>query len=493
MPDPKAHSWASEQPALRKSSAPLLSVRTVLSLGAALIVFGVRTGAQDADHPEKLLLRARENVLGTVRRLPKYVCTQTVDRSRYEPANPDFATGRRHRSCDDIVAEARRTTFNRRLSSSDRLRLDVAVSLGATGMESEMYSWAGENRFSDRDLFDFVRDGAISSGSFSSMLASIFGGEAARFAYKGDSRIERKTLAEFGFEIPQEKSRYLYVFGNGATRQAPVPYSGSAFVDPVDSDLIRLVIRAAQLPPETGACELTQTLDYSRVRLDGTDFLLPKKAKASLIHTDGTEAENRIQYSACHEFRSDSRVRFEQPGADPVAAPQDEVTPAPLTLPPGLSFKVVLTNRIEMATAAAGDVIRGRLKTAIRDHSDNVLVPEGTPVTARLLKVRHFFDLRPLVAERRNIRPQQPPFVLDIKLEAFEIGGTAHSLKAKYDSGIRTLAKPTGPLAVRIDIGSVDRPESNSSDDIGTFTFWDPSLNFVVKSGLESSWITVSP
>jgi hypothetical protein len=401
--------------------------------------------------------------------------------------------GRRNRSCDDIVAEARRTTFKRRRSSSDRLRLDVAVSLGATGMESEMYSWAGENRFGDYDLFDFVRDGAVSTGSFSSMLASIFGGEAARFSYNGDSRIGGKTVAEFGFDIPQAKSRYLYVFGNGATRQAPVPYSGSAFVNPVDSDLIRLVIRAPQLPPETGACELTQTLDYSRVRLDDTDFLLPKEAKASLIHTDGTEAENRMQYSACHEFRSDSRVRFEQPGAELVGAPKPEPTPAPVILPPGSSFKVVLTDRIEMATAAAGDVIKGRLKTAIRDHSDKVLVPEGTAVSARLLKVRHFYDLRPLVAEGRNMRPQQPPFVLDIKLETFEMGGTAHFLKARYDSGIRTFAKPTGPLAARIDIGSVDRPESKSSDDIGTFIFWDPSPNFVVKSGLESSWITVSP
>jgi hypothetical protein len=264
-------------------------------------------------------------------------------------------------------------------------------------------------------------------------------------------------------------------------------------VNPVDADLIRLVIRAAQLPPATGACELTQTLDYSRVRLDDTDFLLPKEAKALLIHSDGTEAENRIQYSACHEFHSDSRVRFEQPGEELVAARKPEPTPAPVTLPPGSSFKVVLTDRIEMATAAAGDVIKGRLKTAIRDRSDKVLVPEGTAVSARVLKIRHFYDLRPLIAEGRNMRPQQPPFVLDIKLETFEMGGTAHSLRAKYDSGIRTFAKPSGPLAARIDIGSVDRPESNSGDDIGTFTFWDPSPNFVVKSGLESSWITVSP
>jgi hypothetical protein len=38
-------------------------------------------------------------------------------------------------------------------------------------------AWAGEHRFGHRDLFQLIRDGALSTGSFSSMLAWIFGSD----------------------------------------------------------------------------------------------------------------------------------------------------------------------------------------------------------------------------------------------------------------------------------------------------------------------------
>src|SRR5579864_719638 len=122
------------------------------------------------DEPRRVLLRISQSVMDTVERLPKYVCTQTVDRFQYEPER-----GKTHgRACDDIVAELN-TSGKRRLTYSDRLRLDVAVSHDRSGLDGEMYSWAGEGHFKSRDLFEIVPDGAMSTGTFSSMLASIFG------------------------------------------------------------------------------------------------------------------------------------------------------------------------------------------------------------------------------------------------------------------------------------------------------------------------------
>ena len=64
-------------------------------------------GLQDATD---LLLRAKEGVIDTVKRLPKYVCTETIDRYQYEPqTGPAVPAFNPHRSaCDDIVAELRR-------------------------------------------------------------------------------------------------------------------------------------------------------------------------------------------------------------------------------------------------------------------------------------------------------------------------------------------------------------------------------------------------
>ena len=75
-----------------------------------LLLWAGMASAQNQGDPKELLLRVREKVMNTVGRLPKYVCTQTVDRTRYEPANPEYGTNgtSRHRACDDTVADARR-------------------------------------------------------------------------------------------------------------------------------------------------------------------------------------------------------------------------------------------------------------------------------------------------------------------------------------------------------------------------------------------------
>jgi hypothetical protein len=122
-------------------------------------------------------------------------------------------------------------------------------------------------------------------------------------------------------------------------------YNGTAFVNPGTSDLVRLIIRTGQAPAETGACELSQVLDYGRVGIDGREFLLPKEVQASVIHTDRSEAENRIRYSASQEFHSESTIRFEQAPAGVTLAPERDETIARLAVPTGLPLKVVFTNR----------------------------------------------------------------------------------------------------------------------------------------------------
>ena len=495
----------------QKKFVSLIATLLTMSVGLASLLSGIAEG-QNQDDPRDLLLRARENVLGTIERLPRYLCTQTVDRSRYRPPEQSASTSHA-RSCDDIIAEARRANRARRLFSSDRLRFDVAVNASVPGEVGEMYSWAGEERFGDRDLFEFVHDGSISTGSFSSMLASIFGQNIARFSYSGDSFVNGRVLSEYRFRIAQEKSRYTYVFGNGPSKQAIMAYDGSILVDSQTADLVRLVIRSDQLPTETGACELTQTLDYGRVRLHDADFLLPKEVRVSVIHTDGSEAENQIQYSACREFRSKSVIRF--PASERgEASPSGGAEPvSQFLLPPGLPFKVVFTDSIDTVTAAAGDPVRGKLETAIRDRSSNVLVPEGTPVTGRITSIRRYYEgssshlsggqndsadagwatilsgPQTPNPDTRNIESGQPPLILEIRLESLSIDGAPRPLNAAFSSGLRRFSKSKGKLPKRVEIGSLDSAQDPNA---GRFEFWETSHSYVIKSGLESNWVTLS-
>jgi hypothetical protein len=461
----------------------------------SLLFLSVATSAAQNQEPKELLLHVRENVMSTVGRLPKYVCTQTVDRTRYEPANPEYGTNgtRRHRSCDDTVADARRGGWRRSLSSADRLRLDVAVNHENPGMENEMYSWTGEDRFNERDLFEFVRGGAVSTGSFTSMLTSIFGNNAARFTYDGDSTLGGRLLSEFGFHVPREKSQYLYVFGPSRERNVAMGYEGTVFADPQTSDLVRLRIRTEQLPDETGVCELDQDLEYARVQINGSDFLLPSQAEVTVIHTDGTEANNRITYSACHEFHGESTVHYGAASEPERSGAEIPVRAAPFSLPAGLPFKVVFTDRIDAATAAAGDPIRGRLKTAIRDRNDKLLVAEGTPVTGRVLGISRHYPQSNRVAEGRKAPARAPSLVINVRLEALEFGGTPQPFKATFDSGVKRFLKQSSPFSVHVDLGSLDELHDHSDDsDTATFEFWESNPDHAVKTGLESNWLTAA-
>jgi hypothetical protein len=349
-----------------------------------------------------------------------------------------------------------------------------------------MYSWAGQDRFEDRDLFHIVGDGALSTGSFASMLASIFGGDLARFSYNGGQHINGTAVSEFGFRIPRDKSRYLYVFGHDLDQQTSTGYDGAVFAEARSSDLVRLTIRTAQLPPETGACEVSQTLDYGRVELNGGEFLLPIDATVSVIHPDGSQAENRIRYSGCREFRGESSVHFDEPEVA-ASASKNSVAPVGRHAPAGLPFKVVITENIDPATAAAGDVVKGRLKTPIRDQ-EKTLVPEGAVVTGRLTRVRRSYQPRTAAMWKEDAnRTIQPSLAVGLRLETVEIEGRSFPLVASFDAGVRSFASKDGGLRVRVDIGHA---ESRQDRSVGIFEFWDGNPNRVVKSGWESRWVT---
>src|ERR1700733_2749387 len=201
------------------------------------------------DDPQDLLMRVSQRIRDTVDRLPKYVCTLTIDRAEYQPNSvlPTY-------SCDSLVAEKRAANSKRRPFASDRWRLDAAIGTSHEifGTTNEMYSWVGDNRFDNRGLFDLVRQGSISSGSFSTLLVSIFGEDRASFSYDGDLTVDGRLIAEFGFRIPLEKSNYVYLFGRDRSGHARAGAEGTFLVDPKTFDLVRLTVRHA-LPAEADA------------------------------------------------------------------------------------------------------------------------------------------------------------------------------------------------------------------------------------------------
>ena len=403
-----------------------------------------------------LLHLVRANVVESLKRQPRFMCTETVERGEYESRRRYTATG-----CDQ---GPRRTPL--RPVSSDRLRLDVAQA-----SSGEIYSWTGESRFNDRDLLDMVHDGAISSGTFSAFLSAVFQAERATFTYNGAITEGGRTLSAFGFRVARENSHYRF----GPREHSVVTgYHGTFLADTATAALVSLVVSTDPLPLETGSCFATTTLNYSSARMQGIDFLLPTESALNVAHADGGESRNRTVFSNCHEFRGESSISFEPA---PEAAHGDvnrAKAPPAVVIPEGLRFGVALAESIDTATAAVGDPVKARLVSRIHNGSV-VLIPAGAPVAARIVRLKQFYS-------------GENTLSFGIRLESVSVNGSAVPLVATPDWEAAFPQPVDRTLRRRVQLGVPQGMEDRAV----SFEIRDVHLPYRIDSGLPSYWITGS-
>jgi hypothetical protein len=185
--------------------------------------------------------------------------------------------------------------------------------------------------------------------------------------------------------------------------------------------------------------------------------------------------ENRTVFSACHEFLGESTVSFPDAPPDDVPDTRNVVAVQRVTvIPPGLSFRVALTQGFDTSIAAGGDAVKAKLLTPIKDHS-TVLVPAGAAVTARISRIRLFHGKTPTVT-------------LEIKLEAVEVAGVSIHLDARPEIGFG-FEKKFGMLQKRVELGTMRAIEERST----AFEFPLTRQPYLIASGLESIWVTAKP
>ncbi len=433
-----------------------------------LVVFLLAACLEGAQSPgvedgRAMLLAVRQKVMQTVYRLPRYLCTETVDRSTLQPdmVGPTV-------SCEDMASMREKGERRVHQILSDRLRLDVAVS-----RVGEMYSWVGENHFEDRSLAQLVGGGATSTGTFSSFLTSIFGTNDAKFSYRGPVTAGGRLLREFGFRVPREVSGYR--IGNTQTRET-VGYSGTFLVDPQTSDLVRLTIHADELPSDLNICAAETTLDYEENRLNDSEFLLPKNVRFVAVNADGSEFDNRTAFSSCHEFLGESTLRFDTPLDDGQTAVKKGL--AALALSSGLPFTISLVSPIKTKVAAAGDAIELRLTGPIRNKQHTVLVAKGARVTGRIMQIERHYHGR-----TASLR-------LAIRLEGISAGGVSQPFAGTLESEVKRWLGTGDPYSFQQRSGSQDDQNLGSFEQmedpaVGVLQFEDVTSDYEVRPGLE--------
>jgi hypothetical protein len=414
--------------------------------------------AQDED-PVTVLMHLRDRIGDQGNRIPNHTCIETVERATYlAPPGPQ------PKSCDALLGRWKPSDVPKlqRLDITDRLRLDVGISNG-----HEIYSWAGAKQFSESEIYDFVPEGAIGTGSFASLLLSLFESPNPQFSFDGEAEIGGRRLFEYSFLKPQADSHYRIRAGSGWVFSG---YTAVLLVDMQTGDLARLTIRTDELPFGTSLCELGTTLDYRRLQLSGGDYLLPSATIQRFIGRDGAEGENRIGFTSCRVFQGESKVEFGKLAPDP--DPPASAAPAPTALVPGLAVSVDLAEAIDTASAAAGDRVEGRLARSVAG------IPAGAHVEGRLLEVwrRH--------SDRPDIR-------IALRWETLEWNGVAISLNLLPDfrryRGIAQNSARTYRMPV---VTLLESPLKNEHD-YEVYHF--PVARPIVPAGLRTEWVTGKP
>jgi hypothetical protein len=433
----------------------------------ALLLFSLAGFCNAAEHnPTEVLARVRDRVIESVDRLPNYTCVETVSRTYFQPTAPRPA-----RSCDEHEGSKRRGVYQMVAVSADRLRLDVAAL-----SQREIFSWAGAQKFEDGELWEIVSGGAIGTGAFGAFLKAIFGGDPAWFTFVRETNSGGRALMEFTYTVPAEASHYEVRAGK---EWITTGYDGSVVADAETAQLVTLKIRTAELPPETGSCETRTTLEYQTVRLGTGDFLLPWETRQRFLSRTGMEAENTIAFSACRQYRGESTMHF---GADPAAAAAASPPRAlqPVQLPANLAVTVELSRPIDTETAAAGDVITGRLAKPIFDAQKRPLAAAGALVEGRLMRVQRYFT-----------KPARA--TVAIKLETIEVNGARVPftvLPAAVKPKVAWTQKTVGDeIQYRgVSLGELPVPGEGK---YGVFQFSGNAI--IVPKGYLTQWLTAEP
>ncbi len=341
----------------------------------AALALALSAYAAADDDPVAVLMRVRDRVMAHAEQIPNHTCVETIARDVYK----QIATTP-PRSCDELLGRRKRAGAGTlvKLTTTDRLRLDVAIADGR-----EIYSWAGAGKFEEKELDELVPSGAIGTGPFAATLLGIFETRDPNFAFEGETTMGGRRLMEYSFAVSQAESHSRVKAGKVWLIAG---YTGTLLVDPATADLVRLSVRTEELPRATTLCEVDSTMEYGMVQLGGEEYLLPKLTRERFIEQDASEAENTVTFANCREFRGESTVHFGE-NLPAASARRDPVAPP---FAAGLPVVIDVTSTLADG-AAAGDRIEGKLAQPVLDAQRKVLAPAGAPAEGRLMRVETLY------------------------------------------------------------------------------------------------------
>jgi hypothetical protein len=352
---------------------------------AAALPLGAQDPAAGGLLNATLLNQVRAHMVQTLAQQPNYTCLETVERSSRSGHEKDYHV-------DDL------------------LKLEVALVDG-----KEMFAWPGSKQFEDTDMRTFVPTGMFGSGDFGLYANTVFGGRSNHYQFQGQGNVGSNATVRFSFQVPIEDGMRI----RAGDKLALASYHGSFYAEPESLDVLRLEVEADELSKSLDLREVTDTMEYARVKIGTGDFLLPAAAEVVMVDVRGDASRNRIRFSACREFAGESKLSFGDPDAS--AADGQAVFPVKreIRLPKNAELTFRLVDDIDMEHAAVGDLVRAALNSDVKVKGQIVL-PKGTPATGRIVRLERFANFTVLGLMFQDAESEKAHAALDLKFDMAE-------------------------------------------------------------------------
>lgn len=305
-----------------------------------LLLFALSWFQEPLPPEMRQLVRIKQRMSENLRHLPNYTCLAEISR---------FEHGRR---------------------DSTWLPLDsFSVEVALVGND-EWFSHPGAGRLETRDLRELVPTGLLSTGDYANHARAVFLSSDPRFEHAGVEKVNERNTVRFNYSVSLFGSGYRLSNGPGASEK--VPYHGAFWADPESGDLVRLDVHTDDIPPSLDMQEAATTVDYGRVRIGATDFLLAQRTELIVIRLNGSGERNLMVFSNCRQYGTESAVSFEQQAS----------------LPAGLLLTLKLETALDSQSTHPGDAVAARVVSELQ-HQGEKLVPAGAAVRGRVLQLEY--------------------------------------------------------------------------------------------------------
>jgi len=319
---------------------------------------------------------------------------------------------------------------------ADTVRMEVLF----TGAK-EMYSAPGDRHFSEEHPEAFAGGGFSQNGLFGLYLDNVVASGAALYQYRGEENLAGRGAARYDFTLPGLNQ----TLSLGNNIEVLTGTKGTFWADPKSLDVLRLDVRADDIPPQFPVASSTAVLDYAPVRIGERDIMLLQSADSRMELRSGQVNRNLAELTHCRSFEAQSSISFAPAGSEPGAAapafmlPGAEFARASQAIPAGLRVTLALSEAVT-GKMAVGAPIDARIANVTAAKGARAAIPDGAVVRGRVRRLE-----RP---------PDSGAFLVALEFTDVEVDGTrlrfyAEMEKADRASGVEALVTAGAERAAR--------------------------------------------